>query len=108
MSGNFKVKQKQKYVDYNIIFFPLLLRYNEAKKKMDPGYPKLIADSWSAVPDDLDAAVSLNSDGKRQMAKCLASDLALSVVFLCREVKPDLYPELTFHLIPFHSLTYIL
>uniref|UniRef100_A0A8C1A5F7 72 kDa type IV collagenase n=1 Tax=Cyprinus carpio carpio TaxID=630221 RepID=A0A8C1A5F7_CYPCA len=38
-------------------------RYNEAKKKMDPGYPKLIADSWSAVPDDLDAAVSLNSDG---------------------------------------------
>ncbi|XP_051566841.1 72 kDa type IV collagenase-like [Myxocyprinus asiaticus] len=38
-------------------------RYNEAKKKMDPGFPKLIADSWSAVPDDLDAALSLNGDG---------------------------------------------
>uniref|UniRef100_A0A673N4R9 72 kDa type IV collagenase n=1 Tax=Sinocyclocheilus rhinocerous TaxID=307959 RepID=A0A673N4R9_9TELE len=60
-------------------------RYNEAKKKMDPGFPKLIADSWSAVPDDLDAALSLNSDGKRLMAKHLASDPALSVVFLCRE-----------------------
>ncbi|XP_058638981.1 72 kDa type IV collagenase [Onychostoma macrolepis] len=38
-------------------------RYNEAKKKMDPGFPKIIADSWSAVPDDLDASLSLNSDG---------------------------------------------
>uniref|UniRef100_A0A671R261 72 kDa type IV collagenase n=1 Tax=Sinocyclocheilus anshuiensis TaxID=1608454 RepID=A0A671R261_9TELE len=38
-------------------------RYNEAKKKMDPGFPKIIADSWSAVPDDLDAALSINSDG---------------------------------------------
>lgn len=67
---------------------------------MDPGFPKLIADSWSAIPDDLDAALSLNSDGKRLMAKCLASDPALSVVFLCS--------ELTFYLVPFPSLTYIL
>ncbi len=77
---------------------------------MDPGFPKIIADSWSAVPDDLDAALSLNSGGKRLMAKCLASDLLLSVVFICREVKPDLYPELTLHLITFHillDLTYI-
>lgn len=38
-------------------------RYNEAKKKMDPGYPKLIADSWTSMPDDLDAALSLNGEG---------------------------------------------
>nr|AGI02587.1 matrix metalloproteinase 2 [Cyprinus carpio] len=38
-------------------------RYNEAKKKMDPGFPKPIADSWSAIPDDVDTAFSLNSDG---------------------------------------------
>lgn len=31
---------------------------------MDPGFPKLIADSWNGVPDDLDAAFSMNSDGK--------------------------------------------
>jgi len=31
---------------------------------MDPGFPKPIADSWSAVPDDIDAALSLTSDGK--------------------------------------------
>lgn len=52
---------------------------------MDPGFPKLIADSWSAIPDDVDTAFSLNSDGKRLMAKHLASDQALSVVFLCGE-----------------------
>ncbi|KAL4658741.1 72 kDa type IV collagenase-like [Arapaima gigas] len=38
-------------------------RYNEAKKKMDPGFPKLIADSWNGVPDNLDAALNLNGHG---------------------------------------------
>ncbi|XP_053347984.1 72 kDa type IV collagenase [Clarias gariepinus] len=38
-------------------------RYNEAKNKMDPGFPKLIADSWNGVPDDLDAAFSMNGGG---------------------------------------------
>lgn len=38
---------------------------------MDPGFPKIIADSWTAVPDDLDGALSLNGDGKRLMAKLL-------------------------------------
>lgn len=32
---------------------------------MDPGFPKLIADSWNGVPDDLDAAFSMNGGGKR-------------------------------------------
>ncbi|XP_052340888.1 72 kDa type IV collagenase-like [Oncorhynchus keta] len=35
-------------------------RYNEAKKKMDPGFPKLIADSWNGIPDGIDSAFSLN------------------------------------------------
>ncbi|KAJ8252540.1 hypothetical protein COCON_G00218520 [Conger conger] len=38
-------------------------RYNEVKRKMDPGYPKLIADAWNGVPDDLDASFSVNGDG---------------------------------------------
>lgn len=32
---------------------------------MDPGFPKLIADSWNGVPDDLDATLSMNGEGKR-------------------------------------------
>ncbi|XP_063801353.1 72 kDa type IV collagenase [Pseudophryne corroboree] len=36
-------------------------RYNEVKKKMDPGFPKLIADAWNGVHDNLDAVVDLNS-----------------------------------------------
>lgn len=31
---------------------------------MDPGFPKLIADSWNGIPDDLDAAFSMNGEGK--------------------------------------------
>lgn len=31
---------------------------------MDPGFPKLIADSWNGVPDDLDAAFSVSGQGK--------------------------------------------
>ncbi|MGH0114583.1 UNVERIFIED_CONTAM: hypothetical protein FKN15_022056 [Acipenser sinensis] len=38
-------------------------RYNEVKKKMDPGFPKLIADAWNGVPDSLDAAFQFNGDG---------------------------------------------
>uniref|UniRef100_A0AAY4F093 72 kDa type IV collagenase n=1 Tax=Denticeps clupeoides TaxID=299321 RepID=A0AAY4F093_9TELE len=38
-------------------------RFNEAKKKMDPGFPKLIADAWNGVPDNIDAAFSLNQNG---------------------------------------------
>ncbi|CAL8349833.1 unnamed protein product [Merluccius merluccius] len=36
-------------------------RYNEEKKKMDPGFPKLIADAWNGIPDGMDAAFSLNN-----------------------------------------------
>ncbi|XP_040184680.1 72 kDa type IV collagenase [Rana temporaria] len=38
-------------------------RYNEAKKKMDPGFPKLIADSWNGVHDNLDAVVDVRGSG---------------------------------------------
>uniref|UniRef100_A0A8C9SYW7 72 kDa type IV collagenase n=1 Tax=Scleropages formosus TaxID=113540 RepID=A0A8C9SYW7_SCLFO len=38
-------------------------RYNEAKKRMDPGFPKLIADAWNGIPDNLDAAFSLDGNG---------------------------------------------
>uniref|UniRef100_A0A8D0NI19 72 kDa type IV collagenase n=2 Tax=Sus scrofa TaxID=9823 RepID=A0A8D0NI19_PIG len=38
-------------------------RYNEVKKKMDPGFPKLIADAWNAIPDNLDAVVDLQGGG---------------------------------------------
>uniref|UniRef100_A0A8C4ZY64 72 kDa type IV collagenase n=2 Tax=Gadus morhua TaxID=8049 RepID=A0A8C4ZY64_GADMO len=36
-------------------------RYNEEKKKMDAGFPKLIADAWNGIPDGMDAAFSLNN-----------------------------------------------
>ncbi|KAG5270064.1 hypothetical protein AALO_G00188260 [Alosa alosa] len=38
-------------------------RFNEAKKKMDPGFPKQIADAWNGIPDNIDAAFSLNQNG---------------------------------------------
>ncbi|KAM4017895.1 72 kDa type IV collagenase [Anomaloglossus baeobatrachus] len=38
-------------------------RYNEVKQKMDTGFPKLIADSWNGVHDNLDAVFDLNGNG---------------------------------------------
>ncbi|XP_077144376.1 72 kDa type IV collagenase [Ranitomeya variabilis] len=38
-------------------------RYNEVKQKMDIGFPKLIADSWNGVHDNLDAVFDLNGNG---------------------------------------------
>uniref|UniRef100_G1QKN0 72 kDa type IV collagenase n=1 Tax=Nomascus leucogenys TaxID=61853 RepID=G1QKN0_NOMLE len=38
-------------------------RYKEVKKKMDPGFPKLIADAWNAIPDNEDAVVDLQGSG---------------------------------------------
>uniref|UniRef100_A0A670J1S2 72 kDa type IV collagenase n=1 Tax=Podarcis muralis TaxID=64176 RepID=A0A670J1S2_PODMU len=38
-------------------------RYNEVKKKMDPGFPKLIADAWNGVPDNLDAVFDVSGSG---------------------------------------------
>uniref|UniRef100_A0A8C5ERC0 72 kDa type IV collagenase n=1 Tax=Gouania willdenowi TaxID=441366 RepID=A0A8C5ERC0_GOUWI len=35
-------------------------RYDEETKLMDTGFPKLIADSWNGIPDDIDSAFSLN------------------------------------------------
>lgn len=32
---------------------------------MDPSFPKPIADFWNGLPDDLDAALSLNGESKR-------------------------------------------
>lgn len=41
-------------------------RYDEDSKRMDPGFPKLIADSWNGIPDGIDAAFSLNNIGKKK------------------------------------------
>ncbi|XP_073515491.1 72 kDa type IV collagenase [Phyllobates terribilis] len=38
-------------------------RYNEVKQKMDTGFPKLIADAWNGVHDNLDAVFDLNGNG---------------------------------------------
>ncbi|GCC28822.1 72 kDa type IV collagenase [Chiloscyllium punctatum] len=38
-------------------------RYNEVKKKMDPGFPKLIADAWNGIPDNLDGALESLENG---------------------------------------------
>lgn len=43
-----------------------MYRYDEDKKKMDPGFPKLIADSWNGIPDGIDSAFSLNGIGKKK------------------------------------------
>lgn len=32
---------------------------------MDPGFPKQIADAWNGIPDNIDAAFSLNQNGKQ-------------------------------------------
>jgi len=56
---------------------------------MDPGFPKLIADSWSAVPDDIDAALSLVSDGKRLKLFGFRSSF-VSVIPLQRNVTSNL------------------
>jgi hypothetical protein len=39
-------------------------RYNEVKKKMDPGFPKLIEEAWNAIPDNLDAVMDLQGSGE--------------------------------------------
>lgn len=49
-----------------IILYVLLClyRYDENRKAMDPGFPKLIADSWNGIPDNIDSAFTLNGIGK--------------------------------------------
>ncbi|XP_053472980.1 72 kDa type IV collagenase [Ictalurus furcatus] len=37
-------------------------RYDETNSIMDPSFPKPIADFWNGLPDDLDAALSLNGE----------------------------------------------
>lgn len=39
-------------------------RYDEQNKRMDPGFPKLISDSWNGIPDNIDSAFSLNGIGE--------------------------------------------
>lgn len=34
---------------------------------MDPGFPRLIGDSWNGIPDDIDSAFSLNGIGKKKL-----------------------------------------
>lgn len=31
---------------------------------MDPGFPRIIGESWNGIPDDVDSAFSLNDIGK--------------------------------------------
>lgn len=40
-----------------------VFRYDEVTKKMDPDFPKLIADSWNGIPDGIESAFSLNGIG---------------------------------------------
>lgn len=49
-------------------------RYDEDSKRMDPGFPKLIADSWNGIPDGIDAAFSLNNIGKKKNLSFLLID----------------------------------
>lgn len=46
--------------------FCYVFRYDEENKRMDPGFPKLIADSWNGIPDGIDSAFSLNGIGKNK------------------------------------------
>lgn len=39
-------------------------RYDEDRKTMDPGFPRIIGESWNGIPDDIDSAFSLNDIGK--------------------------------------------
>lgn len=39
-------------------------RYDEDRKTMDPGFPRVIGESWNGIPDDIDSAFSLNDIGK--------------------------------------------
>ena len=48
--------------------FYYVYRYDEDSKRMDPGFPKLIADSWNGIPDGIDAAFSLNNIGKKRIS----------------------------------------
>ena len=51
--------------DYTHATLYCVYRYDEDRKTMDPGFPKLIGDSWNGIPDDLSAAFSLNGIGKQ-------------------------------------------
>lgn len=31
---------------------------------MDPGFPRIIGESWNGIPDDIDSVFSLNNIGK--------------------------------------------
>uniref|UniRef100_UPI00358EAFD6 72 kDa type IV collagenase n=1 Tax=Myxine glutinosa TaxID=7769 RepID=UPI00358EAFD6 len=52
-------KNKKTYIFYKNKYW----RYNERRQKMDPGYPKMIADNWSGVHEDLDAAFQFRGEG---------------------------------------------
>lgn len=39
-------------------------RYDEDRETMDPGFPRIIGESWNGIPDDIDSAFSLNDIGK--------------------------------------------
>lgn len=53
------------------IFLSCVYRYDEERGAVDPGFPRLIAESWNDIPDGLDAAFSLNGIGKKRTKKSL-------------------------------------
>lgn len=55
---------KHKRIILFFLFFNHVNRYDEDKKTMDPGFPKLTGESWNGIPDEVDAAFSLNGIGK--------------------------------------------
>lgn len=63
-----------------VIFY----RYNEVKKKMDPGFPKLIADAWNGVPDNLDAVLDLSGNGELQSGiSHYRTSFQVCIAFVC-------------------------
>lgn len=48
---------------------------------MDPGFPRIIGESWNGIPDDIDSAFSLNDIGKDFLF------LPVSIEILMMEIK---------------------
>lgn len=72
---------------------------------MDVGFPKLIADAWNGIPDNMDAAFSLNNIGKtgknswlvKNEVLILSVEFWLSLPYYCQKI----YLKSLFNIITF-------